>query len=295
MDPVAALMSLGGAAELAALTRLKVGKRQLHAAVDRGMLIRARRGCYALPDADPNVVAEVAWRGRLTCVSAIGAWSLPILDPVPGLHLAIPASRNHGSDHLALPASITAHHVGDVEAARRLAGALDIASRCVSRESQLVMVDAALSRRLIARAEVAAFEATSRRRRAFLLRHASRLSQSPLESLTRLVLTRAHLAFHQQVVVGGVGRVDFIVEGRVIVEVDGRTTHDDPVQFAEDRRRDRAAVALGYRVLRFTYADVTGAPDRLLADIRAALRAPWLPVPPRAAWPQPPYGSPAGQ
>ena len=59
---------------------------------------------------------------------------------------------------------------------------------------------------------------------------------------------------------------------KLVVEVDG-DTHDQPV----DLRRDAALAALGYRVLRFTNADVIGNMDGVFAVISetvGSLRAP---------------------
>jgi len=44
---------------------------------------------------------------------------------------------------------------------------------------------------------------------------------------------------------------------RVIAEVDGFAYHGSARSFRVDRRRDAELTAAGYRVLRFTYADVT--------------------------------------
>lgn len=66
---------------------------------------------------------------------------------------------------------------------------------------------------------------------------------------------------------------DFLCpELKLIVEVDG-DTHDQPV----DLRRDAALAALGYRVLRFTNADVISNMDGVVAVISetvGSLRAP---------------------
>lgn len=44
---------------------------------------------------------------------------------------------------------------------------------------------------------------------------------------------------------------------RVVAEVDGYAFHSSARSFAADRRRDAELTAAGYRVLRFTWADVT--------------------------------------
>ena len=56
-------------------------------------------------------------------------------------------------------------------------------------------------------------------------------------------------------VLPGIGEVDLLVGGRLIIETDGRRYHLGEA-FENDRRRDRAATISGYRVLRLTYRQV---------------------------------------
>ncbi len=277
MDPELAIHLLGGAAELAELTGMGVSRRKLSAALAAGAVTRVRRGCYCLPAADPLVVAEKAWRGRITCVSAAVAWGLPLLSRVDGHHLAVQRGRSFGAEHLTPPPSTVFHHVDAVSTAATPAVALDLAARCTTRDEHVVMVDGALARGLITRADLRGFHACSRARRQFLMRHATGVTQSPLETLTRVALRQARLRFAEQVSISGVGRVDFVVEGRLILELDGREHHREWAQSTEDRRRDRAAAALGYRVVRFTYADVMHRRQGMIDEVRAVLGAPFTP------------------
>jgi very-short-patch-repair endonuclease len=69
----------------------------------------------------------------------------------------------------------------------------------------------------------------------------------------------------------GVGRflVDFLwPESRLIVEVDGYEFHCDRASFEADRARDAELAVLGYRVLRFTYPQVTREQVRVAATVR---------------------------
>jgi hypothetical protein len=51
--------------------------------------------------------------------------------------------------------------------------------------------------------------------------------------------------------------VDFFWEQeRVVVETDGRETHETPIAFQSDRRRDQFLAAAGYRVLRITWCQL---------------------------------------
>ncbi len=91
--------------------------------------------------------------------------------------------------------------------------------------------------------------------------------------MVRLRLTSAKVRFGVQVQLDGVGRVDFLIGRRLIVEIDSRAHHDSPAAYAEDRRRDREAVARGYVVLRLTYQDVVHDWPRAWENLRAIVRA----------------------
>ena len=61
---------------------------------------------------------------------------------------------------------------------------------------------------------------------------------------------------------------------RVAIEVDGWAFHSDPEAFAVDRKRQNAIALLGWQVLRFTWLDLTEYPQRVIAEIRRAIRSP---------------------
>ncbi len=94
---------------------------------------------------------------------------------------------------------------------------------------------------------------------------------SGLESVLRLRLHLIGLALASQVAIDGVGRVDFVVGGRLILEVDGEGDHAGSDRRHVDLVRDAAASALGYETLRFDYALVVHDWPTVVAAIRAAL------------------------
>lgn len=61
---------------------------------------------------------------------------------------------------------------------------------------------------------------------------------------------------------------------RLIVELDTYGTHGGRRSFREDRRRDRALGAAGWRAHRVSDDDLRDAPDSLVAELAALLRAP---------------------
>jgi very-short-patch-repair endonuclease len=58
---------------------------------------------------------------------------------------------------------------------------------------------------------------------------------------------------------------------RLAIEIDGWAYHSDVDRFQRDRRRQNVLVALGWTVLRFTWADLTQRPGYVTAAIRGQL------------------------
>jgi very-short-patch-repair endonuclease len=92
-------------------------------------------------------------------------------------------------------------------------------------------------------------------------------SESVLESLLRVLLEDHGLRPpHAQYVVRDerrrfVARADFAYpRERLLVEADGRAWHDAPDRRDDDRRKANAFERLGWRLLRFTWADVVHRP-----------------------------------
>ncbi|CAN5216167.1 hypothetical protein BH11ACT5_BH11ACT5_16050 [soil metagenome] len=157
---------------------------------------------------------------------------------------------------------------------RTLAGPVDclrVAVRTSSIRVSFAIVESALQRNVITRAEwrrlLSELPAEQRR----LLVGASRGSESGGESLLRFDLLRCGLPFVQQVTIGGVGRVDFLLGERLIIEVDGYEFHGARDDFEQDRRRDAVASGLGYRTLRFSHAQVERNDPVVMTSILAAV------------------------
>ncbi|WP_413354178.1 endonuclease domain-containing protein [Microbacterium sp. 1P06AB] len=98
-------------------------------------------------------------------------------------------------------------------------------------------------------------------------------AESGPESLMRLILRRLGLKVEVQVRIDGVGRVDLLVDGWLVVECDSDAHHSGPLAHRVDRRRDLALAALGYTTLRPMAADIMWHPDRVVAAVRGLLRA----------------------
>lgn len=61
-------------------------------------------------------------------------------------------------------------------------------------------------------------------------------------------------------------------EHRLIIEIDGRAYHSDRQSFERDRARQNVLVLAGWTVLRFTWEQITGNPEAVIAQVRAAVR-----------------------
>ena len=102
-------------------------------------------------------------------------------------------------------------------------------------------------------------------------------AESAMETRLRMVLTMAGLPRPEvQVSIDDaqgrfLGRPDLLYRRqRLAIEYDGGTHRD---RMVEDNRRQNGLVGAGYRMLRFTAADVYGAPDMIGLQVRRSLAA----------------------
>lgn len=268
MDPIVALSRLGCVAEVRTLRESGVGKAALASAVAAGSILRVRRGCYALPDADPADVAALAWGGVATCITALAKLGLPVPEP-DGIHLALPASRSFSGRNSRPPSAVRPHYF-----ARPLphgpAAVIDSA-RCLSAEDHLIAVDAALHEGILTRRDVEGFTWCSDERRRFLLKYGDGRAESPPETLARLALMRAGIRPQCQVWIAGIGRVDMLINRWLIVEVDGEKYHVGEKAFKNDRRRDRVAQLGDLMVLRYPGSVARFNTELIVAEVKSAL------------------------
>ncbi len=98
-------------------------------------------------------------------------------------------------------------------------------------------------------------------------------SESGPETIMRLMLRMMGCGIEIQPVVRGVGRVDFIVDGWLIIECDSEAHHSGWDAQKRDRRRDLAAAALGYTTVRPIAEDILYHRDEVFASIRAVIES----------------------
>lgn len=230
-----------------------------------------------MPDASDGSIAAAALRGVCTCVTALRGWGAPIMDRAPaGIHIAVPRNRGVTATDPRVGSTVVVHRgpalTGVAEA--DAAAVVFHASRCVRQETLLVAVDHLLHRRMLDPDQIRCVSPFLTR---WLVEHADAGAESPPETLARLALRTRGFEVRTQVRFDGIGRVDLLVGDSVVVEVDGRAYHSDPVAFVADRQRDRALQALGFRVLRFAASEVLSEPGCVAQAVAAQLgeRAAW--------------------
>ncbi|MGN6324473.1 endonuclease domain-containing protein [Pseudolysinimonas sp.] len=145
--------------------------------------------------------------------------------------------------------------------------ALVQASRCLAHPELVAAIDSALRRGVVRRDEVACIRPALDR----ALIDADPSAESGLESLTRLAIRDLGLHVEPQASIVGVGSVDLLVEGCVIVELDG-ATHRTSQQQRRDHDRDAVAMASGYTPLRFDYVQVIGRRELVARAVVNAVR-----------------------
>jgi very-short-patch-repair endonuclease len=103
-----------------------------------------------------------------------------------------------------------------------------------------------------------------------VLQWVDRGADSMLETLARTCFRQAGIGVQAQVYINGVGCVDLLLEGWLVIEPDGRQ-HGEWTQVKKDQRRNNRSVVLGYTVLRYYYADVVHNPRQMLAEVLTVL------------------------
>lgn len=212
----------------------------------------------------PRAIA--AQRGAVvTCLSAATALGIPVVGRPPRMvHLAVPHTRGRlrGGP---VTSGIRVHREFEpigVDAARPwLADLPTTVNRmitCCSETQAVVALDHVLNRQLMTVGQIRiprSGPGSGRARRAFA--RANPRARSIMETLARLQLEDAGVGpIEIGVAIQTVGEVDLLIDGLIVVEIDGRQHDTDPDQVARDRQRDHTLRLLGYIVLRFSTRQV---------------------------------------
>ncbi|QAY58659.1 hypothetical protein ET475_00655 [Microbacterium protaetiae] len=246
--------------------------RTLTAGVVSGSLIRARENAYLSPEAPADVVDACRIGGRMCCVSELARWGVFVLEHTE-LHLAVPRTssrlRSVGRD-------IRVHWVPtgpDGWGNSEIVECLTQAVLCQPVRAAIASLDSALHLGLIDDDGLGEVFAALPRRLRVLRKHLDAAAESGAESMMRLILRRLGCRVQSQVEIPGVGRVDFLVDGWLIVECDSEAHHSTWKQRKKDHRRDQAAAARGLVTYRPIAEDIFWHSDDVVRAVAGLLRA----------------------
>ena len=272
-DLLAVVRGCYGAVRIRDLELTRTQRRHVASLVRAGELIAHEHGVVGIPGAERTVVLARIHGGLLTCQAAMHYYGLPVTQGAEQIHLVVSDSGRFAAvgrevlhvDRNQSPASPTCFPV------QPLPEAMARFLRChLQDDSPLIALDAALHDERVTAEQIRNLLRGPGSARALArLDRASDRARSPLETLARMDLHAAGLSFEDGVEIEGVGEVDLVVEGWVVVELDGYTYHCDEYQFGLDRWRDRQLVARGFLPLRFTRKDVYA--HQIVPDVLRAL------------------------
>ena len=210
-------------------------------------------------------VRAFVYNACISCVSAAQIYELPVLmeERPQKTHLSVAYNRGMHPSKLRRFDDVCIHReqlVSDEERSTHVASIGTVLERvlvCMPLKVSLPMLDAARNRGLY---DVSTLSIPSTGSRLPHLREALSLSsdraRSILETVARLQLIDMGLTPQVGVWIEGVGEVDMIILGFIVIEVDGWAFHSSKEQREKDLKRDRELLRRGYVVLRFTYDDV---------------------------------------
>ncbi|MGF6821720.1 very-short-patch-repair endonuclease [Microbacterium sp. ZKA21] len=255
MNPQLLLDHLGGIAHGTTLQKNGVSRPRLTQAVRKGEVERLRPGLYAAVGADQEARDAALHGGALTCAAALRAHGIWVLTDDARPHVWV---GRRGRVHEHSGCRCVSHFFrGEVPV-----GLVDVETalahlhRCEGDESFFASLESALRLRKLSRAARLRLRGSLPAYARWLVDFARDDADSGLESILRLRLHFIGLMLATQVMLVGVGIVDFVIDGRLILEVDGKANHDGGSKRHKDLVRDAAASALGYETLRFDYAQI---------------------------------------
>lgn len=261
------------------MTRSRIG-----AAVRLGYLVRARRGIY-LPATTPDlIVRAVRVGGRLTCLSLLALMGVFVLhNDKMHVHMRRSASRMRSPHNRrarlesrrtrgvrlhwrplidGLPQEATCVAVID---------ALAHAVLCQAPRAAIATLDSALHLGHITESGLADIFRALPAKYGVLRALVDGRAESGPETLMRLMLRALGCDVELQVEFEGIGRVDLLVDGWLVIECDSKEFHEDWEQQVKDRDRDLALASRGHVTLRLTAGQIMYRGDEVMAAVKGLL------------------------
>lgn len=247
-------------------------RRSIERMLREGMLVRLRKGSYLRADCPPELVRAARLGGRLDCLSLARCLGIFVLENASAIHVQMDAKATR----IRPPDGDLVRHFRETSAsagslAADLVEAIAQACRCQSPRAAIATLDSAWHLGWLDEDGISAVFARLPARYQVLRGHLDRRSESGPETLVRLMVRALGCDVRLQVAIAGVGRVDLVVDGWLIIECDSEAFHAGWEAQRRDRRRDLAAAALGYTTLRPVAEDIMFQPEIVLAAIRGLL------------------------
>lgn len=261
------------------LRRAGLTRDAVASAVRAGLLVRARRGVYLPPGARDDVRAAVACGGRLACVSVLAQCGVFVEMRPDRPHLHFERSRALHAPEVRRQVWHWPPLLRTPHPAATTVGVLDAlaqATSCQSPRAAVATLDSALHMGLVDDDDLDELFARVPARRRVLRTLVDARAESGTETLLRLMALSLGFRVEVQVRVAGVGRVDLVLDGWLVIECDSEAHHSGWRSQKSDRRRDLALAQLGMSSLRPVAEDILHHPERVrsaLIGMRAARNA----------------------
>lgn len=266
MDPLAYLAQLGGIARTGQFLSAGYTKRDV---ARLAVVVRQpRRGIFVLPDCKPEFLAALQHNARVSCASAAEHYGLWLRNPPGQHHLAC----NHGHGR-----GFVRHRTVRFEGPAELpvAAVEDVvlhALGCLAPPAAAAIATSAVRLRGVPlellRAELTSDRSGTARQ---ALHELDLRAESIVEVDAQQLFKNNGIGYDAQVYLPGIGRVDFLLAGFLIVEVDGFAFHSSRESLRRDLQRNNAATLRGFASLRYMPEHIWFEPERVLAEIRAVL------------------------
>ncbi|MCR2825661.1 endonuclease domain-containing protein [Microbacterium sp. zg.Y909] len=248
-----------------------VGRQRVRRGLQDGSLLRVRRGRYLLAGCHPDIVRAARLGVRVDCVSLLALLGVFVMD-----HNRLHVQATNGASRLPpRPPDVVCHwRPSSAEPTHLMTDvveALAQACRCQGPREAIATLDSAWYRGIVDEKGVAAVFALLPRRFQRLRPLVDPRCESGPETIMRLLLRGLGCTVEIQVSISGVGRVDLVVDGWLIIECDSEAHHAGWEAHKRDRRRDLAAAALGYTTVRPIAEDILYRREQVLAQLKQIL------------------------
>ncbi|MEQ6896958.1 DUF559 domain-containing protein [Microbacterium sp. KR10-403] len=259
-----------------ALIEAGLRSRDISHGVAAGELIRLRKGRYVRTGLHADLLKAGRLGGRLDCLSLLRALGV-FVHTHDKTHIQV----EDGSTRLPTAGKEVVRHWRSSSCERQnlcadVVEALAQSFRCQGLREAIATLDSAWHHGIVDDEKIDAVFALLPRRYQRLRALLDERAESGPETLMRLMLRGIRCRFDVQVKIRGVGRVDFVVDGWLIIECDSKKYHEGWEKQKEDRARDMAAAALGYTTIRPLAEDILYRSDHVLTLLKAVIAHPPL-------------------